>query len=110
GSGTVVPFKFHDHVPQVAGSIDGVAGAFDIDTGSRATLDLFGPFVEEHGLRARYAPKIEGVSGWGVGGPARSQFARAGSLRLGDVEIKGPVVELTLQSKGAFSDKYVAGH
>jgi hypothetical protein len=110
GGGTVVPFKFNEHIPQVEGAIDGIAGAFDIDTGSRASLDLLAPFVEEHALRARYAPRFEGVAGWGVGGPARAQFARAGSLRLGGVEIARPVVELTLQTKGAFAAKYVAGN
>lgn len=110
GDGVVVPFKFNDHIPQVEGSIDGIAGAFDIDTGSRATLDLLGPFVEQHGLRARYAPRFQGVSGWGLGGAARAQFARAGSLRLGGLAIDRPVVELTLQTKGAFSDRYVAGN
>jgi len=110
GTGTVVPFKFNEHIPQVEGAIDGVAGTFDIDTGSRASLDLLAPFVEEHGLRARYAPRFEGVAGWGVGGPARAQFARAGSLRLGGVEISRPVIELTLQTKGAFAARYVAGN
>jgi hypothetical protein len=110
GSGVVVPFKFNEHIPQVEGSIDGIAGKFDIDTGSRAGIDLLGPFVEQNGLRQRYAPKLQGVSGWGVGGAARSQFARAGSLRLGGLEIAHPIVELSLQTKGAFSDKYVAGN
>jgi hypothetical protein len=110
GGGVVVPFKFDEHVPQVAGSIDGIAGAFDIDTGSRASVDLLGSFVEQHGLRARYAPKVEGVAGWGVGGPARAQFARAGTLRLGGLEVSRPPIELTLQTKGAFTDKYVAGN
>jgi len=110
GAGVVVPFKFNQHVPQVEGALDGIAGQFDIDTGSRAGLDLLGPFVEQHGLRQRYAPKLEGVAGWGVGGPARAQFARAGSLRLGGIEIPRPVVDLTLQTKGAFADQYVAGN
>ncbi len=110
GGGVVVPFKFNAHVPQVAGSIDGIAGAFDLDTGSRASVDLLASFVEQHGLRTRYAPKLEGVAGWGVGGPARAQFARAGSLRLGGLEISRPPIELTLQTKGAFADKYVAGN
>jgi hypothetical protein len=110
GEGVVVPFKFKGHIPQVEGAIDGISGSFDIDTGSRASVDLLGPFVEEHGLRARYAPKLEGVAGWGVGGPARAQFTRAGSLRLGGLEVSRPVIELTLQTKGAFSDKYVAGN
>jgi hypothetical protein len=110
GNGIVVPFKFNEHVPEVEGAIDGLAGAFDIDTGSRASLDLLGPFVEEHGLRAHYAPKLEGVSGWGLGGAARAQFARADSLRLGGLEIPHPVIELTLQTKGAFSNRFVAGN
>lgn len=110
GTGVVVPFKFNEHIPQVEGAIDGIAGAFDIDTGSRASVDLLGPFVEEHGLRARYAPKLEGVAGWGVGGPARAQFTRAGSLRLGGLEVSRPLIELTLQTKGTFSGKYVAGN
>lgn len=110
GAGVAMPFKFNGHIPQVEGAIDGIPGAFDIDTGSRASVDLLGPFVQQHGLRERYAPKLEGVAGWGVGGPALSQFARAGSLRLGGLEVSHPVIELTLQTKGAFSDKYVAGN
>ena len=110
GPGTVVPFKFNEHIPQVEGEIDGVAGKFDIDTGSRASLDLLGPFVEKHGLKAKYAPRLEGVTGWGVGGPARAAVGRARVLKLGDVTVPAPVTELTLQQKGAFTDPYVAGN
>ncbi|NDP43803.1 MAG: hypothetical protein GZ089_13960 [Aromatoleum sp.] len=37
GGGTRVPFRFNEHVPEVDGSVDGVAGNFDIDTGSRGS-------------------------------------------------------------------------
>src|SRR5207248_629767 len=37
GNGTPVPFRFKGHVPEVDGTIDGIAGAFDIDTGSRSS-------------------------------------------------------------------------
>jgi hypothetical protein len=110
GEGTVVPFKFNEHIPQVEGEIDGIAGKFDIDTGSRASLDLLGPFVEKHGLKAKYAPRLEGVTGWGVGGPVRAAIGRAEVLKLGDVTVRAPVTELTLQQKGAFTDPYVAGN
>jgi hypothetical protein len=110
GTGTVVPFKFKAHIPQVEGEIDGLPGKFDIDTGSRSSLDLFTPFVEKNGLREKYAPKVEGVTGWGVGGPARGPVTRAQTLKLGGVVVKGPVTELTLQQKGAFTDPYVAGN
>ncbi len=110
GKGTAVPFKFNAHIPQVDGAIDGIAGKFDIDTGSRASLSLLAPFAEKNRLKDRYAAKVEGVTGWGVGGPARSQVTRAKELRLGDVKIASPVTELSLQKEGAFVDPYVAGN
>lgn len=110
GAGVRVPFKFKEHIPQVDGEIDGIAGKFDIDTGSRSSIDLMGPFVEKHGLKQKYKPKFEGVTGWGVGGPSRSAITRADVLKLGDVRIERPVTEITLQTKGAFTDEYVAGN
>ncbi len=110
GKGTVVPFQFNGHIPQVEGEIDGIPGKFDIDTGSRASITLLGPFAEKHKLKDRYTAKVEAVTGWGVGGPARSLVARAGTLRLGPVRIAAPVTELSLQKKGAFIDPYVAGN
>jgi len=110
GAAAAVPFRFKGHTPQVDGSVDGVPGAFDIDTGSRASLDLLGPFVEKNGLVARYGATLEGVTGWGVGGPTRSLLARSRSLKLGAVEVQDVVTMLSLQKKGAFSDAYVAGN
>jgi hypothetical protein len=110
GPGVAVPFQFNEHVPQVEGELDGIKGVFDIDTGSRSSLDLFAPFVEKHKLKGKYRPRFEGVTGWGVGGPSRSAIARAKVLSLGSVEIKRPVTELTLQNKGSFTNEYSAGN
>lgn len=110
GAGTVLPFKFNAHIPQVDGEIDGIPGKFDIDTGSRSSLDLLVPFIEKHDLRKHYAPKFQAVTGWGVGGAARSELTRAKLLRLGSVEVPAPVTELSIQKKGAFTDVYVAGN
>ena len=110
GDGTTVPFQFNDHIPQVEGSIDGIPGKFDIDTGSRASIDLLKPFVEKNNLVAHYNAKIEAVTGWGVGGAARSLVTRAEVLRLGTVEVARPVTELSLQKKGSFTSEYVAGN
>jgi hypothetical protein len=110
GDGTVVPFRFNGRIPQVEGRIDGIPGKFDIDTGSRASLALFGPFVEKHDLKAHYARHVEAVTGWGIGGPVRALVARAKSLELGAVRIEDIVVDLSLQSTGAFVDPYVAGN
>lgn len=110
GGGTILPFQFNNHIPQVDGEIDGIAGKFDIDTGSRSSLDLMKPFVEKHDLATRYAAKVQAVTGWGVGGPARSLVTRTKILRLGKIEVANPVTELSLQSKGAFTSAYVAGN
>lgn len=110
GSGTVVPFKFKGHIPQVDGEIDGIPGTFDIDTGSRGSLDLLGPFAEKHDLKAKYGARLEAVTGWGVGGPSRSLVIRAKTLRLGSVTVANLVAEISLQKKGAFTDPYVAGN
>lgn len=110
GDGTAVPFQFNDHIPQVEGSIDGIPGKFDIDTGSRASIDLLKPFVEKNNLVAHYNAKIEAVTGWGVGGAARSLVTRAEVLRLGSVEVTRPVTQLSLQKQGSFSGVYVAGN
>ncbi len=110
GKGTAVPFQFNSHIPQVEGAIDGIRGKFDIDTGSRSSVDLLGPFVAEHDLRKKYRATEAVVTGWGVGGPARSYVTRAKELKLGTVVVRDPVTLLSAQEKGAFSDPYVAGN
>ena len=106
---TAVPFRFHDRTPQVDGTIDGLPGVFDIDTGSRGSLTLLAPFVAAHDLGARY-PGVEAVTGWGVGGAARGRLARGDKLTLGGVAFARPIVELSLQKKGAFTDPHLAGN
>ena len=110
GTGIEVPFKFNGHMPQVEGAIDGTPGRFDIDTGARNSLSILAPFAEKHGLRERYQAKVEAVTGWGVGGAARGVLTRGNVLRLGAVEVTTPVMELSLQTRGAFTDPYVAGN
>ena len=106
----VVTFTFDDNTPQVEGELDGVKGVFTIDTGSRASLTLNVPFVQEHGLKAKYAPRVEALSGWGVGGGVRSLFTRAKTLKLGGVEVPAPVTDFARVEKGAFANRYLAGN
>jgi hypothetical protein len=110
GRGAVIPFLFFEHIPQVEGEIDGLPGRFDLDTGSRASLDLMAPFVERHGLVARYGATAERIGGWGVGGPSREHVVRTGVLKLGPVAIPGVVTGLSTQRKGAFAATEVAGN
>ncbi len=105
-----VPFTFDERTPLVEGELDGIKGSFSLDTGSRATLTLNGPFAEKNGLRAKYGAHYEAMSGWGVGGGVRSVLARAGSFRIGAVEASSPVIDIALSKRGAFAKPYLAGN
>lgn len=109
GAGTAVPFVFNGTVPEVEGVIDGIPGSFDVDTGSRTSVGLYSPFVLRHGLRARFSPTIETVTGWGLGGPSRGNVARAKRLRLGSIALADVVVDMSLQTQGALSYSAPAG-
>jgi hypothetical protein len=110
GSGTAVPFTLAGRLPQVDGSIDGFAGKFAIDTGSRSSVDLNSTFVADNQLEQHFKPRCEALTGWGVGGRARSAVARGQSLRLGRIEVQRPVVLLSMRRAGADSNHYVAGY
>lgn len=109
GSGVVIPIQRPRLIPIVEGEIDGIAGKFGIDTGARSSLILYGPFVEVNNLRAKYQPKVEGITGWGIGGPIRSQVARINVLKLGAVEVHSVVTRFSLQRSGALTSMAMAG-
>src|SRR5581483_7089040 len=50
-----------------------------------------------------------GVTGWGLGGPVRSQLARASELKLGAVTVRDLVMRLSLQHSGATTSSAMAG-
>lgn len=109
-AGTPIPFVFNGDLPEVEGTFDGIPGKFDIDTGSRASLTLTGPFAKQHGLRAANPKGVVAVDGWGVGGSSRSYVMRGGELAIGPVKIPGLVTALSLQEKGSFASPAYQGN
>ena len=107
---TRVPFKFYDHLPAVDGLIDDLPARFDIDTGSRAEVDITSPYVARQGLRGRYQPGIRAITGWGVGGAAHSYVVRMPSLTLGSVKVPSVVSGLSEAKAGSFSDPSYDGN
>jgi hypothetical protein len=110
GHGVAVPFHFYNHLPQVAGTVDGMPGRFDIDTGSRVEITLTKPFVDANGLVASHPKGVAAVDGWGVGGPVRSYVTRLASVSLGPVKVDGAVGSLAMQGRGAMADPNVEGN
>lgn len=109
GAGTPVPFVFNGTVPEVTGDIGGVPASFDIDTGSRTSVGLYGPFVQRHALRGRFTPSIETVTSWGLGGPSRGTVARVQRLRLGPIAVDNVVVDMSRQTQGVLSHAAPSG-
>jgi hypothetical protein len=110
GAGIAVPFVFNGTVPEIEGDIDGIPASFDIDTGSRMSVGLHSPFVLKHGLRARFRPSIEAMTGWGLGGPSRGTVARVKRLRLGPIAVNDVVVDMSRQTQGVLSHAVPAGN
>jgi len=110
GAGTAIPFVFYDHLPMVTGLIADFPARFDIDTGSRSEVDITGPSASAHQLSERFPHGVHAVTGWGVGGPARSNVIRLPSLTLGAVRIDKPVAGLSENKGGSISDPNYDGN
>jgi hypothetical protein len=110
GRGVEVPFELERFLPIIRGEVDGTPVRLGLDTGDRSAFTLKSPFVEQYKLRERYAPKVEAVTGFGIGGPIRAQVVRLRSLKFGPFEIKEPVTRFSLQKAGAFAAGDVAGN
>jgi hypothetical protein len=110
GKGTAVPFELERYLPIIRGEVDGLPARLGLDTGDRSAFTLKGPFVAEHHLRERYAPRVEAVTGWGIGGPIRAEVVRLPVLKFAGIEIREPVTRLSLQKAGAFAANDVAGN
>ena len=94
GSGTKVQVAQRGRLPQVKGTIDGIEGMFEIDTGSRGSLTLTPSFVAKNDFEKKLAPRNVAITGAGIAGPVRASLARAKSLKLGAVDVPNPIVAL----------------
>jgi hypothetical protein len=104
-----VHFERPRQIPVVEAELDGVRGKFGVDTGARSSLLAYGPFADRNKLKEKYDAKLEGVTGWGIGGPVRSLLARANELRIGEVAVHDLVIRLSTQKTGLTTSADMAG-
>ena len=102
--------EFERLTPIVSATLDDVPVRLTVDTGSRAALTLFAPFVREHDLAEKYAAASASVLGWGVGGAVRMRAARLGRLQLGRFAIDAIVGDLFTGTSGALAQAAHAGN
>jgi len=108
-SGNVAQFERPRQIPVIEGTLDGVPGKFGVDTGARSALLLYGPFCLNNRLREKYGATLEGVTGWGFGGPVRSLLARAHEFKFGGTNVRDIVIRLSTQNAGLTTSSAVAG-
>lgn len=97
GSGLPMTIKGSDIT--VKGSFDGIAGTFQIDTGSPGTVMLSAPFVARHHLLKRFPRQIQSSSG-GVGGATQEITVRGKDLVLGAERIAHPITAMAAVPTG----------
>jgi hypothetical protein len=110
GSGTRVPVAVRGRLPQVRGSIEGVEGMFEIDTGSRGSLTLSPAFAAKHDLGKRLDARTVAITGAGTAGPLRATLARGKMLKLGGVDVPSPVIAIPQAAGDAAPRAEVAGN
>ena len=86
-------FGYDDRHVQVDGSLDGVEGAFVVDTGSSLTAEVQTPVVrDKHLIQTLHATVTAQASD--VGGRYPIYLTRARELRLGSATFDDPLVDL----------------
>jgi hypothetical protein len=109
GAGTVVPIVLRDGVPRVAATLDGIAGTFTVDLGDRMDVTFMEPVIERDQLIARYSPRVETITGWGIGGSVPGYVARAQDLQVGALDVKAPLLRLPTVAGGFFTSRWLTG-
>ena len=109
-SATAIPLRMTGCTAEIHGAMDGIPGAFAIDTGSATALDVMAPFVRGRDLVRRYHATGPYPNGGGIGGKTTAYFATAESLRLGNVEERHIPIELSAMTTGAFNDPTELGN
>lgn len=111
GKGEVLEIELYNNTPHLKAIIDGeYEGMFNLDTGSRKSLDLNAPFVVKHNLLKKYPKAIEAFGGAGIGGQTKSLQTRIKSIQIGSFLIEEPICGLSLAEEGAFKSEKTQGN
>jgi hypothetical protein len=106
----VLPFVFHGEQPQFACTLDGIATQCTLDTGERAAISLFAPFIAAHPSVVPKTATAPGVNGFGFGGPAMGRLGRLASVHVGSFELADIIADFTTQTHGAFAAPFVGAN
>jgi hypothetical protein len=109
GKGTTIPFKLSNTIPLVRGEVDGVEGEFIVDSGFPGALTTYNSFNTKNRLIEKLKPRLQAITGWGIGGPVRAAVVRSKVFKLGDESINDLLLQLSLLTKGSQANTQLAG-
>lgn len=99
-----VPFSLDENeMPLVTASVNGVSARFQVDTGDRFGLTLFGAFWRAYRLDHQMGRTVQAMTGYGDGGPILGIVGRSAAFSIGKLSVPAPVTRLSLQKAGAFT-------
>jgi predicted aspartyl protease len=106
GDGAVLQIKFHEGlIPQVKAEVDGHAGWFKLDTGYNGSLALFGKFIDEHDLLAKYGPQKSGAGARTLTGEVNNVLStQIREFKLGDLMLGRILTSFFLEREGSNSN------
>ncbi len=108
--GRAIPLRLPGCTPEADGSLDGMVGAFGIDTGSEAALDVMSPYVASRHLLARYKARKKRFAGSGIGGSVVAYAALAKTVCIATTCIDDLPIDLNTIATGAFADATELGN
>ncbi|MEY4617585.1 MAG: hypothetical protein RJB66_2545 [Pseudomonadota bacterium] len=98
-----------DGAPYVTVGIGNAKGRFLVDTGDRSSLSFCGPFTDKFALLDLVKPKLEAMTGYGVGGPVPAKIGIVKKIDIGNVEISNIVARFPTLREGSFASEEDAG-
>jgi hypothetical protein len=114
GAASVVPITLENGLAVARGTLTSpghgpIACRLVIDTGVRATVIFYHPFVTDHRLLAQQSHLLMGTVGGGAGGESIGDIGRVESLRIGPVSFKQPVAIFSRDTVGVFASRDADG-
>ncbi|MBU9175677.1 aspartyl protease family protein [Burkholderia gladioli] len=99
-----IPFSVDENdMPLVSASVNGITALFQVDTGDRFSLTLFGAFWRAYHLDKQIGTTVQAMTGYGDGGPILGIVGRPAVFSIGKLPVPAPVTRLSLQTSGAFT-------
>ena len=106
----VIPFVLNGTQPQIPCGIDNIPAQCTIDTGARDTMTFYAPFLVQHPQVVPATLTENGVTGFGVGGPAFGRLGRLQTFTIGDLTLQDLIGAYSTSTRGAFANPFTAAN